>query len=77
MFHWDPVDDQFMPITSKPESREVARAKEVKRQLLMELVDYLGTTRDFINEPIVVEILKMVASNMFRSLTVRLLIGLG
>jgi serine/threonine-protein phosphatase 2A regulatory subunit B' len=69
MFDWDPVDEMQMPITTKPESREETRAKEVKRQLLLELVDYIGQQRDFLNEAIMVEILKMVACNLFRCLS--------
>lgn len=52
----------------KPESADEIRAKEVKRELLLELVDHIAKTRNFITEPILVEMLKMVSTNIFRAL---------
>lgn len=59
-----PVDDH----PKRQESEEVVRAKDVKRQLLLELVDHVGKNRNFVSEPILVEILKMVSTNLFRAL---------
>jgi len=44
------------------------RAKEVKRQQLLELVDYIGKNKNIFTEPVLVEIIKMVATNLFRAL---------
>lgn len=53
----------------KPENADEVRAKEVKRELLLELVDHIAkTSRNFITEPILVEMLKMVSANLFRAL---------
>jgi len=52
----------------KQESAEEIRAKEVKRELLLELVDYIGKTRNFITESILIEMIKMVSANLFRAL---------
>lgn len=47
------------------------RAKEVKRQQLLELVDYIGKNKNIFTEPVLVEIIKMVATNLFRALPPR------
>jgi len=52
----------------KPENAEEVRAKEVKREMLLELVEHVGKTRNFITEPILIEMLKMVSTNLFRAL---------
>eukprot|EP01006_Ploeotia_vitrea_P045763 TRINITY_DN66967_c13_g1_i1.p1 TRINITY_DN66967_c13_g1~~TRINITY_DN66967_c13_g1_i1.p1 ORF type:complete len:542 (+),score=336.55 TRINITY_DN66967_c13_g1_i1:164-1789(+) len=66
-FEWDPVDDMQMPAQTRVENRDEVRAKEVKRQLLLELVEFIGKSRSFIDEAILVELLKMVAANLFRT----------
>lgn len=42
--------------------------KEVKRQALNEMVEYITTNRGVITEPIYEEIIKMFSINMFRTL---------
>lgn len=44
------------------------RAKEVKRQQLLELVDYIGKNKSIYNDQTLVEIIKMVGCNLFRAL---------
>lgn len=44
------------------------KAKEVKRQILLELVDYIGKNKNIFTEPALVEIVKMVSCNLFRAL---------
>jgi len=44
------------------------RAKEVKRQQLLELMDYIGKNKNIFSEQILVEIIKMVGMNLFRAL---------
>lgn len=44
------------------------RAKEVKRQQLLELVDYIGKNKNIFTEQTLVEIIKMVGCNLFRAL---------
>jgi len=44
------------------------RAKEVKRQQLLELVDFIGKNKNIFNEQTLVEIIKMVGCNLFRAL---------
>jgi serine/threonine-protein phosphatase 2A regulatory subunit B' len=44
------------------------RAKEVKRQQLLELVDFIGKHKNIFTEPVLLEIIKMVAANLFRAL---------
>jgi len=47
------------------------RAKEVKRQQLLELVEYIGKNKNIYNDQVLVEIIKMVQANLFRSLPPR------
>ena len=42
--------------------------KEVKRQALNEMVEYITTNRGVITEPVYEEIIKMFSINMFRTL---------
>ena len=44
------------------------RGIEVKRQLLLELVDFVGKNKAVFSEHVVVEIMKMVRVNLFRNL---------
>jgi len=44
------------------------RAKEVKRQYLLELVEYCGTNKGIFSEAVLHELLNMVRANMFRAL---------
>lgn len=44
------------------------RAKEVKRQLLLELVDYIGKNKNIYTEQVLTELLNMVSANLFRAL---------
>ncbi|MCO5560213.1 hypothetical protein L7F22_013823 [Adiantum nelumboides] len=45
------------------------KEKEIKRQTLMELVEFIGTTNIQFSELIIEEISKMVAANLFRALS--------
>lgn len=44
------------------------RAKEVKRQQLLELVEFIGKTKNIYNESSLTEIIRMVSTNLFRAL---------
>ena len=44
------------------------RAKDVKRQQLLELVEYVGKNKNIFNEVTLAEIIKMVGCNLFRAL---------
>lgn len=44
------------------------KSKEIKRQNLNELVEYITTNRGVLSEPVYEEIIRMFAANMFRSL---------
>lgn len=44
------------------------KSKEIKRQNLNELVEYITTNRGVLTEPVYEEIIRMFACNMFRSL---------
>eukprot|EP00439_Symbiodinium_sp_Y106_P063313 s4267_g9.t2 len=44
------------------------KAKEAKRQTLLELVEYVNSTRSCFQESLIPDIVKMVASNIFRAL---------
>lgn len=59
LFNWDKESTQ---------SPTDARAIEIKRQLLLELVDHVGKNKTLFGEHVVVEIMKMVKINLFRSL---------
>jgi len=67
LFEWEFLDEQQMP-SSDTFDPEEQKAKDVKRQLLLELVDFVGKNRSFLNEAIVVEILRMISTNLFRAL---------
>lgn len=45
-----------------------ARAKEVKRQQLLELVEYIGKNKNIYTEQVLQEIVNMVSANLFRAL---------
>jgi len=45
-----------------------ARAKEVKRQQLLELVEYIGKNKNIYTEQVLQEIVQMVSYNLFRAL---------
>jgi serine/threonine-protein phosphatase 2A regulatory subunit B' len=45
-----------------------ARAKEVKRQQLLELVEYIGKNKNIYTEQVLQEIVHMVSYNLFRAL---------
>uniref|UniRef100_A0A7S2TWZ1 Serine/threonine protein phosphatase 2A regulatory subunit n=1 Tax=Lotharella oceanica TaxID=641309 RepID=A0A7S2TWZ1_9EUKA len=59
MFDW-PKDGNH----SQTDSRGI----EIKRQLLLELVDFVGKSKAVFSEHVVVEIMKMVTLNLFRNL---------
>lgn len=44
------------------------RAKDVKRQQLLELVEYIGKNKNIYTDPVLTEIVQMVAENLFRTL---------
>ncbi|AFZ80535.1 protein phosphatase 2A, regulatory subunit, putative [Theileria equi strain WA] len=48
--------------------KQTQRAIELKRQILLEIVEYISTTRSCINERILQDVIDMVAANVFRSL---------
>ena len=50
------------------ESHKDNLGKEMKRQVLLELVDYISTTKNWFSEAVLQEIIAMVSSNLFRSL---------
>mmetsp|Transcript_6401 Transcript_6401/g.8797 ORF Transcript_6401/g.8797 Transcript_6401/m.8797 type:complete len:475 (+) Transcript_6401:96-1520(+) len=45
-----------------------AKASETKRQLLLELVDFIGKSKAVFSESVVAEVMKMVKINLFRTL---------
>eukprot|EP00954_Amorphochlora_amoebiformis_P022148 1351315-Amorphochlora_amoeboformis.AAC.2 len=45
-----------------------SRGIEIKRQILLELVDFVGKSKAVFSEHVVVEIMKMVKTNLFRTL---------
>jgi len=49
-------------------SLDDAKAKEIKRQQLLELVDYIGKNKNIYTEQVLVEIINMVSENLFRAL---------
>eukprot|EP01084_Bolivina_argentea_P213740 362922_1 len=51
------------------ESTSENLGKEMKRQILLELVDHVTTNKGWFSETILSEILSMVSSNLFRSLS--------
>ena len=51
------------------ESASENLGKEMKRQILLELVDHVTTNKGWFSEKILIEILNMVSSNLFRALS--------
>ncbi|CDR97848.1 protein phosphatase B regulatory subunit, putative [Babesia bigemina] len=47
------------------------RAIELKRQTLLEIIEYISTTRNCMNESVLRDVIDMVAANVFRSLPPR------
>jgi serine/threonine-protein phosphatase 2A regulatory subunit B' len=47
------------------------REREAKRQTLLEIVEYVNNTRNCFNEALMVEVVNMVGSNIFRALRTR------
>ncbi|GBE62085.1 phosphatase 2a regulatory b subunit [Babesia ovata] len=47
------------------------RAIELKRQTLLEIIEYISTTRNCMNETVLRDVIDMVAANVFRSLPPR------
>eukprot|EP00954_Amorphochlora_amoebiformis_P024732 1368333-Amorphochlora_amoeboformis.AAC.2 len=58
MFDWNPED----------QSQTDLKAIETKRQLLLELVDFIGKSKSVFTEQAVAEVMKMVCTNLFRTL---------
>jgi len=48
-----------------------SKAKDVKRQTLLEIVEYVNNTRNCFNETLMQDVLEMVGVNIFRSLKTR------
>jgi len=51
------------------ESASENLAKEMKRQILLELVDHVTTNKGWFSEKILIEILSMISANLFRALS--------
>eukprot|EP00467_Chlorarachnion_reptans_P005219 CAMPEP_0114510722 /NCGR_PEP_ID=MMETSP0109-20121206/13963_1 /TAXON_ID=29199 /ORGANISM="Chlorarachnion reptans, Strain CCCM449" /LENGTH=502 /DNA_ID=CAMNT_0001690097 /DNA_START=227 /DNA_END=1735 /DNA_ORIENTATION=+ len=49
-------------------SERESKAIETKRQLLLELVDFIGKSKAVFSESVVTEVMKMVKTNLFRTL---------
>jgi len=66
-FDWEPAgnDDGGAARRELPDD---ARAKDAKKDILMELVDSIGKNRNYVSEQMLVEILRMVDANLFRTL---------
>jgi len=65
LFDWsDPNPNQQ---SADAMARDV-RAKEVKRQQLLELVEYIGKNKNIYTEQVLQEIINMVSANLFRAL---------
>jgi len=47
------------------------QAREAKRQTLLELVEYVNNTRSCFNESVIVDVVNMVGSNIFRTVRTR------
>jgi len=47
---------------------KISRAKEIKRQQLLEIVEYIGKSKNIYTGPVLVEIIRMVSANLFRTL---------
>ena len=50
------------------QDKESARAREVKREMLVELIDHLSTSRTWVSEDSLKAILHMISCNLFRPL---------
>ncbi|UKK00054.2 protein phosphatase 2A regulatory subunit B [Theileria orientalis] len=48
--------------------KQMQRAIELKRHILLEIIDYISTTRNCINERILQDVIDMLSSNVFRTL---------
>mmetsp|Transcript_954 Transcript_954/g.1345 ORF Transcript_954/g.1345 Transcript_954/m.1345 type:complete len:471 (-) Transcript_954:211-1623(-) len=57
--------------TDPSQAQQDSRGVEIKRQLLLELVDFVGKSKAVFSEHVVVEIMKMVKTNLFRNLPPR------
>lgn len=53
------------------------KAKEIKRQQLLELVEYIGRNKGIFTDPVLAEVIKMIAANLFRPLPPKLEVGDG
>ncbi|EDO05661.1 Serine/threonine protein phosphatase 2A 57 kDa regulatory subunit B' theta isoform domain protein [Babesia bovis T2Bo] len=51
--------------------RVLQRAIELKRQTLLEIIDYISTARNCLNEAVLRDVIDMVSANVFRSLPPR------
>ena len=59
------------PLSLNPNASKDARAKESKRQQLLELLDYIGKSKSIYNEQTLHELMRMIAVNLFRALPPR------
>ncbi|UKJ87644.1 protein phosphatase 2A regulatory subunit B [Theileria orientalis] len=48
--------------------KQMQKAIELKRHILLEIIDYISTTRNCINERILQDVIDMLSSNVFRTL---------
>lgn len=62
-FDWSSIDDN-------PNSKD-NKARESKRQQLLELVEYIGKNKNIYTELVLSELMQMVQSNLFRALPAR------
>lgn len=66
LFDWDSSKSKKGDADKAKDSQQ--KAKDNKREILLELVDFIAKNRAFINEAILIEIMAMVSANMFRTL---------
>ena len=59
------------PLSLNPAASKDARAKESKRQQLLELLDYVGKAKSIYNDATLHELMHMIAVNLFRALPPR------
>ena len=59
------------PLALNPAASKDARAKEAKRQQLLELLDYIGKSKSIYNDTTLHELMHMIAVNLFRALPPR------
>ena len=59
------------PLAVNPAASKDARAKEAKRQQLLELLDYIGKSKSIYNDTTLHELMHMIAVNLFRALPPR------